>query len=185
MEQPLWLNKNILINNCIYWKAWKKARISYINDIINKTNGYFMSHDELQEKYIKTNHIVTLQNFIHSSIPNNWTKTLKEKIYSTPLANIQNSIYINKSKSNVQKVKCKEYYWHLINQFSHLPKAISAWENIYSNFKNKDNRFWKRVFKMTFICAKQTTIQTFQYMIIHRTPACNSNTFFEGKGWVK
>ncbi len=38
----------------------------------------YRSHDELQEKHIiKTNHvIITLQ--IHSSIPNNWTKTLKE-----------------------------------------------------------------------------------------------------------
>ncbi len=97
-------------------ESLEKAGITYINDIINKTNGHFMSHDELQEKYnIKTNHIVTLQ--IHSNLPNNWIKTLKERIYSTPLANIQNSIYINKSKLNVEKVKCKEYYWHLINNF--------------------------------------------------------------------
>ncbi len=42
--------------------------MTYIKDIINKTNGHFMSHNELQEKYnIKTNHIVTLQ--IHSSFP--------------------------------------------------------------------------------------------------------------------
>ncbi len=96
-------------NNCIYWKAYEKAGISYINDIINKINGYFISHDKLQKKYnIKTNHIVTLQ--IHSSIPNNGTKTLKEKIYSPPLGNIQNRIYINKSKLNVEIVKCKEYY---------------------------------------------------------------------------
>ncbi len=126
----------------------------------------------MQEKYyIKTNPIVTLQ--IHSSIPNNWTKTLKEKIYSTPLANIQNSIYINKSKLNVEKVKCKEYFCHLIIKFSHLPKAISAWENIYINFKNKDYSFWKTIFRRTFICARQTTIQTFQYKIIHRKLACN------------
>ncbi len=46
LEQPLWLNKHIMINNnCIYGKVWKKAGITYINDIINKTNGHFMSHD--------------------------------------------------------------------------------------------------------------------------------------------
>ncbi len=73
LEQPLWLNKHIMINNnCIYWKPWKKAGITYINDIINKTNGHFMTHDELQKKYnIKTTHIVTFQ--IYSSLPNNWT----------------------------------------------------------------------------------------------------------------
>ncbi len=63
-----------------------------------------MSHDEQPEKCnIKTNHIVTLQ--IHSNLPNNWTKTLKEEIYTMPLANVQNSIYINKSKFNVEKAK--------------------------------------------------------------------------------
>ncbi len=63
-------------NNCTYQKAWKKAGILYINDIINKTNGYFMSHDE--NSNITTNHIVTLQ--IHSSIPQiTGLKTLEEK----------------------------------------------------------------------------------------------------------
>ncbi len=105
---------------CIYWKALKKAAITYINDIINKTNGHFMSHDELQEKYnIKTYHIDTLQ--IHS----------------------------------------------------HLPLAISSSETIYNNFKNKDDRFWKTIFKMNFICSRQTTIQTFQYKIIYRILAYN------------
>ncbi len=68
LEQLLWLNKHIMINNnCTYWKVLKKAGITYINDIINKTNGHFMRHDELQGKYnIKTNHIVTLQ--IYSSL---------------------------------------------------------------------------------------------------------------------
>ncbi len=79
LEQPLWLNKHIMINiNWIYWKLWEKAGITYINDIINKTNGHFMTHDELQGKYnIKTNHIVTLK--IYSSLPNNWIKTLKKE----------------------------------------------------------------------------------------------------------
>ncbi len=27
----------------------KKSGITYINDIVNKTNGHFMSHNELQE----------------------------------------------------------------------------------------------------------------------------------------
>ncbi len=61
-------------------ESLEKAAITYINVIINKTKGNFMSHDQLQEKYnIKTNHIVTLQ--IPSSIQNNWIKTLKEIKY--------------------------------------------------------------------------------------------------------
>ncbi len=45
LEQPLWLNKYIMINNkCIYWKAWTKVEISYINDIINKTLYHLMNY---------------------------------------------------------------------------------------------------------------------------------------------
>ncbi len=36
LEQSIWINKDITINNkCISWKSWKKAGILYINDIKN------------------------------------------------------------------------------------------------------------------------------------------------------
>ncbi len=134
LEQSIWINKDIIINNkCIFWKSWKNAGILYINDIINKANGHFLTHKELQKKCnIKTNQILTLQ--IYSSIPKDWIKILKEKVYSSPLTNIQNRIEINNSKN----IKCKDFYWHLINNNCHKPKAISSWENTFINFRNKD-----------------------------------------------
>ncbi len=52
LEQSIWINKDITINNkCIYRKSWKNAGILCINDIINKTNGHFLTHKELQMKY--------------------------------------------------------------------------------------------------------------------------------------
>ncbi len=39
--------------------------------------------------------------------------------------------------------------------------------------KNKDERFWKIIFKKPFICSRHTIIQTFQYRIIHQIIACN------------
>ncbi len=70
------------INNsfgkCIYWKSWKILIILYIKDIINETNGHFLTHKELQMKYnIKTNQILMLQ--IYSSIPKDWIKILNKK----------------------------------------------------------------------------------------------------------
>ncbi len=92
-------------------------------------------------------------------------------IYSI-LTNIQNSIHSNKCKFYVENAKCNDYYWHLITK-NHLPKAISVWGNMYTNFKNKDDSFSKTMFKMPFICTRDTVMQTFQYKIIHRTLACN------------
>ncbi len=80
---------------------------------------------------------------------------------------------MNKSKREIVEIKCKDYYSHVINNIMHIPKAITAWENIYTNFKSKDCSFWKSIFKMTFICSPHTSIQAFQYKIIHRTLLCN------------
>ncbi len=41
------------------------------------------------------------------------------------LIKIQNSIHINKSKIEVEIVKCKDSYLHIINNMSYLTKAIS------------------------------------------------------------
>ncbi len=54
-----------------------------------------------------------------------------------------------------------------------MPKAITAWENIYTNFKSKDSSSWKTIFTMPFICSRHTSMQAFQYKIRHRTLPCN------------
>ncbi len=52
LEQSIWLNDQITINNkCIRWKSWKNSGILYINDIINPSNGLILSHEILQNKF--------------------------------------------------------------------------------------------------------------------------------------
>ncbi len=53
---------------------------------------------------------------------------------------------------------CKDIYWHLINNIQHIPKAITSWENVYSNFKNKGNMFWNTIFKIPFITTTDTSM---------------------------
>ncbi len=103
----------------------------------------------------------TLQ--IQSSIPKNWIKTLKQNTYNTAKSNLQNRILINKSKLEIIEIKCKDYYWHLIKNIMQMLKAITAWENIYTNLTSKDSSFWNTMFKMPFIlCSRHTSIQAFQ-----------------------
>ncbi len=160
LEQSIWLNEQITVNNnCIHCKSWKNAGILYINDIINPSNGHFLSHEIFLPKKIniRIQYMETLQ--IQSSISKSWTKTLKQNPYSSPISNIQYSILINRSKLEIVEFKCKDYYWHFINNIMHTPKAITEWENIYTNFKSKDSSFWKTIFKMHFICSRHTSIQ--------------------------
>ncbi len=37
----------------------------------------------------------------------------------------------------LEKVKCKDIYWHLINNITHTPKAIIIWDKVYANLKKK------------------------------------------------
>ncbi len=74
----------------------------------------------------------TLQ--IQSTILKEWTNTLKKNNYSSLSLEIKNKIYINKSKLEIETVKCKDFYWHLISKFQHMPRAIIALGNVYTNF---------------------------------------------------
>lgn len=61
---------------------------------------------------------------IYSNIPKDWTKILKEKVYRNPLIIIQNWIHIDNTIIEIQKTKCNDFYWHLINNNYHKPKAM-------------------------------------------------------------
>ncbi len=156
----------------VYWKPWITAGIIYLNDITH--NRTFLTHKEIQIKYnIETTFLAKMK--IQDSLPKKWKHILKQCTYTAPISNIKNSIHINKSKKELEQIKCKDIYWHLINDIQHRPKAIiTSWENVYSNFKNKGNIFWNTIFKMPFITTRDTSIQSFQYKFyIEHYPAMN------------
>ncbi len=85
---------------------------------MNKSNRHLISYESLQKIInLKINYIKVLQ--LLSSIPKNWIIILKQNTYCTPVTNIQNTIYINNSKLQLDHVKCKIYYCHLINNIIH------------------------------------------------------------------
>ncbi len=42
----------------------------------------------------------------------------------------------------------------------HMHKAVLAWENVYTNLENKEDKFWKTLFKMPFISTWDTRLKT-------------------------
>ncbi len=100
-------------------------------------------------------------------------KVLKQNVYSVPILNIKNAFILIIQKVELENVKCKDIYWHLINNISHMPKAIIAWENVYTSLKNREDKFWKTIFTIPFISIRDTRLQSFQYKIMHRTLTCN------------
>ncbi len=78
---------------------------------------------------------------------------------------VGNSINVNNKVLNIEKIKCKYFYWHLINKASHMPNNILKWCETYPDFKNADPKTWRRIFKVPFQVIRETRIQTFQYKI--------------------
>ncbi len=86
---------------------------------------------------------------------------------------IQRSVMVKVQYSVMVKGSMKTTINTTWNNSTHMLIASTAWEIIYSKFKFKDNTFWKISFKMPFNYSRHTSIQTFQYNIIHRALLCN------------
>jgi len=149
LEQSLWLNNHITIQHKpIYWKNWILNGIMTISNILDHENK-FLSHTELNMTYkLKSTYLQVEQ--IKSSIPNIWKKELKGTHNIENKNNQTLKIHINNQYKNIQFVKCKEFYWHLININIHIPTSKQKWAKIYSSLKDPEENVWKNIYDMHF-----------------------------------
>ncbi len=177
LKQPLWFNSHISSNpDIMYITKWYIKRINQIKDIIDK-NGNFLSHKQLKEKYDITTPFLTTLQLLISSIPIWWKNKLKTFTTNTNCILVGNSINVNNKVLNIEKINCKDFYWHLINKASHMPNNILKWCETYHYFKNADPKTWQTIFKLPFQVIRETRIQTFQYKILHKVIWCNKWLF--------
>ena len=74
-NEIIWNNKNILINKMIYFKQWHRARITYINDLLDETIN-FLSYDKFQAVFQFYVPFTTHKGLIRA-IPLSWRRTIK------------------------------------------------------------------------------------------------------------
>ncbi len=70
-----------------------------------------------------------------------------------------NIIKINNKIKTLEKVTCKDFYWHLLNTNAHTPAASHKWYIHYPIFKEASANVWPRMFKLPFKTARDTEIQ--------------------------
>ncbi len=110
-------------------------------------NGSFLTHKELKIKYnITTTFLQTIK--IQKGIPRTWTQILEK---CTTTSNINNNevsipIKIDNKHTTINKVKCRDYYWHLIKYKHYTPKTTKKWSNTYPDFDNAKQQIWSRIF---------------------------------------
>ncbi len=114
LNQLLWYNSYIESNTeTLFLNSWSKQGITQIKDIINP-QGTFLTHKQLKDTYqINITFLTTLQ--IQSSIPNPWMKSLRKRDKIPKYIPAENTIPINNKIVTLDKVTCKDFYWHLIN----------------------------------------------------------------------
>ncbi len=79
---------------------------------------------------------------------------------------------MNNQYNDIQKTKCKDFYWHLINSTNHNPRSKLTWTKTFKDLSNPEESTWKNIYNMPFKTIRETKIQV-QYCIIHRIIPCN------------
>ncbi len=177
LKESLWLNKHITSNNQpLYKSEWVNHGITHIRHLLND-QGEFLDHTELSQKYkLSCNFLSLLQ--VRQCIPYEWRQNLKHKDNLSPKSqNSQILVNINGSIKPIIKIKCKDIYWHLINNDKHIPSAVRKWPEIFPLFKTASDEVWTRIWELPFQTTRETKIPSFQYKLIHRTIACNKWLF--------
>ncbi len=141
-----------------------------MKDILDN-NDNFLNHIELTSKYkLITNFIECLQ--LKSCIPREWKDWISKVKISASKIPDGNCIEINNKYINIDKIQCKDFYWHLIEKYLHNPKCKKAWIKEFPDIESVNNNIWKRIFNLPF-STKDTNVQSFQFRIIHKLIFCN------------
>jgi hypothetical protein len=173
LNEIIWNNKFITINRMPYlWENWKRAGIMYIRDIV-KDNNDFLSHNEIQQKYdLQCNFLSVLQ--VRQSIPLIWRNEITSTSGNVNVNIIKGCVlHVNNDITPLHIMSSKNVYWVFIEKFKRVPTCVQSWNEHYNI--NLDT--WKIIFKIPFICTRETKLQTFQYRLLHRIIQCNKWLF--------
>ena len=165
LNEKLWLNPKILINKSMaFYQDWKTNGVALLNDIMH--NGVFKTQEELVNLLGFEINIMEY-NCLKSSIPRSWIKEIKTNPITFKIID-DHSIKIGNKYKKIEKITCKDFYWQLSEREITRPTALNKWEELYF-YANFD---WKEIFKIPYLVARETSLQSLQYQIINRYFPC-------------
>ena len=167
--ERLWHNKYILIGHKpVFYQKWKDSGINRINDILSDTGNFKTSNELYHDLQIRVK--VLDYNSLKSSIPQTWKRLLAEKITELNVTT-DLTLKIQKVAIPIIDITCKEIYWELLSKFKVRPIALSRWEDLYI-FVHFE---WEHIFRIPYTVARETSLHSLQYQIIHRYFPCARN----------
>ena len=132
LNEVLWNNMFILIDGkTICYKDWHAKGIVKVTHIVDD-NGNTYTLNALQQKYgIKADHMK--YNSIISSIPRVWKTMIKNVDTTKVCIHEEACVYLCKINKSINKLKCRDVYWHLVDKKYVTPSCIKKWQDNYVN----------------------------------------------------
>ena len=178
INQVIWNNRYLTINKKPFlWTEWRTSGIVYIHDILNN-EGQFLSQNEINELYeINCNFLNALQ--IRQCIPLNWRVAIQNSNIDRIKKEERNlpALIINGKRYILQKVKTNILYWAYVKKKARRPSCIQRWYENYPNLQSLESNIWETIFSFSFNITRETTLQSFQYRLIHRIIPCNNKLY--------
>ena len=171
LKEKLWYNERILVDNKpVNNSLWQARGIHYLADFLDD-QGQFLSIQELEKKY-KFRINIMVYNSLRSAIPRTWKKIIRSNNTPYELPKEDNlKVQICNKTINIEKISCKQFYWNYISKKGVRPSAFSKWEEQYY-YINFD---WDHITRIPYKTARETSLQSLQYKIIHRYFPCAKN----------
>jgi len=108
-------------------------------------------------------------NSLIHSVPAEWKKCIKGKAVESRTCQKRHSINLNGRWKNVFNAQCRDYYWEFVSKFPYVPKAQYKWHE----YMAIDQAAWPDYYQLPYLITRDTTLQSFQYKILHRFFPCN------------
>ena len=178
LNEPIWYNKNIKINNrSTYNNIMFTSGVRTINDLLDN-EGKFLLHEAFNDKFqINVNFIQ--YNGIIAAIRQ--YKRVKFQILPDELHTLQTPNMPELVKAIVKESKgCRQIYQILVSN-NEIPTSQTKWVNDFGHAFNKTQ--WNKLYRLPFILTTSTTMRWFQTRLSHRILA--TNTFLSKIGIVQ
>ncbi len=168
-----------------YWQKplnhgeWNRNGIVYVKVLLTKT-GTFYSHSKIGELLnVKCSFLDSLQ--VRHSLPSNWILLLRDNEFKDNTYTNKHicNLHVGNMTKNVDKITFVDFYWLLVSKNIIPQICIKKWTEYFPNFNDTFILIWHRIFKLSFSLTRETRIQTFQYLLIHRVIPCKKDQEWE------
>ena len=167
LNEKLCYNKNILFDNKPFTSTkLTSERLKIIFDLLKP---------DLSFKRPSKLHTLTIMEYnqLISAIPREWKSIIKSTKHNYQFKRKDDfNIRVGITEKHILKIKCKDFYWHLVNKTYIAPTATIKWEELYYYI----NFNWKNIFMLPYHTTSETSLQSLQYKIINRYFPCKSFT---------